>query len=222
MHASNTARFEEAYKNIADTLELPGRKDTTVNVLQLVYNWLCSPSSGRWIIILDNADDWSVFYPRQEHDVDTTASTNVKNTPLALAKFLPQSQNGSVLVTSRSMDVATRLTDGIKDIIDIRTMDEDQAVQLLRKKLSNQSAEWTELAQLVSALDRMPLAITQAAAYINQRAPRTSVLKYLKELGASDRKRESLLSESASHLHRDEYASNSILTTWQISFERIR
>jgi tetratricopeptide (TPR) repeat protein len=221
VRASNAARFEEAYKNIADRLELPGRQDTTSNVLQLVYNWLCS-SSTRWIIILDNADDWSVFYPRKEHGHDTTPSASAKNRPVALAKFLPQSQNGSVLITSRSMDVATKLTNGDTDIIKIRTMDEGQAVQLLQNKLSNPPTERTELAQLVLALNYMPLAISQAAGYINRRAPRASVPKYLKELGMSDRKREYLLSESASQLHLDEYASSSVLTTWQISFEHIR
>jgi hypothetical protein len=222
VRASNAARFEEAYKDIANRLQLPGREDPTAKVLQLVYNWLCSASSGRWIIIVDNADDWSVFYPRREHEESSGDLSNVKNTTIALARFLPQSANGSVLITSRSLDVATKLSGSDKDIIKIYTMNEDQAVQLLESKLSDPSYEKAELTQLALALDRVPLAIVQAAAYINRRAPRTSVSKYVMELGMSDQKRERLLSEGGSYLYRDEYASNSVLTTWQISFECIR
>jgi hypothetical protein len=222
VHASNAARFEEAYRDIANRLQLPGRDHPTANVLQLVYNWLCSASSGKWIIIVDNADDWSVFYPRREHEGSSGDSSNVKNTTIALARFLPQSTNGSVLITSRSLDVATKLSGSNKDIIKIYTMNEDQAVQLLENKLSGPSYEKAELTQLALALDRVPLAIVQAAAYINRRAPRTSVSKYVMELGMSDQKRERLLNEGGSYLYRDEYASNSVLTTWQISFEYIR
>jgi len=221
VHASNTARFEEAYRNIADRLQLPGRRNPTVNVLQLVYNWLCSSSSGRWVIILDNCDDWSILYPRQDYG-RAIASTNTQSSSIALARFLPQSQNGSVVITSRSMEVATGLTGGVKDIIKVQPMNENQAIQLLRNKLSDPSNEVTEIARLVLALDYMPLAITQAAGYINQLSPRISVAKYLEELSASEDKRERLLIKSTSDLYRDAFAFNSVLTTWQISFDYIR
>ena len=34
------ARFEEAYRGVADKPELPGRHDPKANVLQLVSDWL--------------------------------------------------------------------------------------------------------------------------------------------------------------------------------------
>jgi hypothetical protein len=68
----------------------------------------------------------------------------------------------------------------------------------------------------------MPLVITQAAAYISKRWPRTTVASYARELRTSDKKREMLLSQAATDLRRDEKASNSILATWKISFEHIR
>jgi len=221
VHASNAARFEEAYRNIADTLELPGREKPTTNVLQLVYNWLCSKSSNRWVIILDNSDDWSILYPRQDYG-RVIASTNMQDSGTALAKFLPQCQNGSILITSRSMEVARRLTDGDEDIIKIHPMNENQAIQLLRNNLSDSSNQVTELTRLVRALDYIPLAITQAAGYINQRAPRISVAQYLEELCASEDKRENLLTKSTSDLYREAFASNSVLAAWQISFDYIR
>lgn len=99
-------------------------------------------------------------------------------------------------------------------------MDEAQGLQLLRNKL--QAASTADgAAELLSALDFMPLAITQAAAYINRRA-RMTTANYLKEFRANDKKRENLLNWDVGDLQRDESASNSVVTTWQITFNRVR
>ncbi|KAH7146900.1 hypothetical protein B0J13DRAFT_318298, partial [Dactylonectria estremocensis] len=66
------------------------------------------------------------------------------------------------------------------------------------------------------------LAITQAAAYINRRAPRISVKTYLDAFRESDKKKGSLLNNDAGDLRRDETISNSVVTAWQVIFEQIR
>ena len=53
MYASTKARFEDAYRCLADRLELPRRNDPEVDVLRLVSNWLCDETNGRWMMILD-------------------------------------------------------------------------------------------------------------------------------------------------------------------------
>jgi len=68
----------------------------------------------------------------------------------------------------------------------------------------------------------MPLAIVQAAAYIFQRVPRYSVREYLQDFRKSDRKRTTLLNHQGEQLRRDREAKNSIIITWQISFDHIR
>ncbi|KAI4205835.1 MAG: hypothetical protein LQ350_000020 [Teloschistes chrysophthalmus] len=68
----------------------------------------------------------------------------------------------------------------------------------------------------------MPLAIVQSAAYVRQRAPRCSVRQYLKDFRKSDRKKTSLLDYEGGQLRRDWEARNSIIITWQISFEYVR
>ena len=220
MHASNAARFEAAYKNIADRLKLPRRDDTTVNVLQLVCSWLCSEASGRWLMILDNADDESFFYTQWQQG-QGAASNDTRNPQLAtLASFIPQIHNGSILITSRNTEVAVKLTGRDKDIIKIQTMNRDQGFQLLQNKLSTPLEG--PLLELLAALDYMPLAITQATAYINKRWPRTTVASYVRELRMDDGKKATLLSQAAPELCREEHAANSILATWQISFEHIR
>ena len=68
----------------------------------------------------------------------------------------------------------------------------------------------------------MPLAISQAAAYIQQRKPRVTVSKYLKDVQQSEKNKASLLNIAIRDRRRDRKVSNSILATWQISFEYIQ
>ncbi|KAF2193987.1 TPR-like protein, partial [Zopfia rhizophila CBS 207.26] len=213
VHASTKARFEEANRDIADRLELLGRNDPKVDVLRLVRNWLCDETNGTWVMVLDNADDIKMFYPKQTRAEDRMATA-------PLAAYLPQSRNGSILITSRSNDAAARLAGGHKNIKVVRAMDESQALHLFQNKVQNASNE-EGAADLLRALDYIPLAITQAAAFINRRG-RMTATGYLGEFRKNDRKKESLLNWDSGDLRRDESASNSVVTTWQMSFERIR
>jgi hypothetical protein len=100
-------------------------------------------------------------------------------------------------------------------------MNTAEALDLIRKKLDD-CAEREELVQLVEELEFMPLAIVQAASYIAHRAPRCSALQYLEKLRQGDREARKLLNHEGKHIHRDWEAKNSILLTWQISFDHIR
>ena len=171
-------------------------------------------------MVLDNADDPIVFsYPckaRSNSDNGGLASGAVP-----LLTFLPQTPNGSILVTSRSQDAALRLIGSDDHIIKIKPMDENCALQLLEKKIQSK-IDKDDAMELLRVLDYMPLAITQAAAYIRHRAPRTTVAKYLDHFRKSDKNQANLLNRDAGDLRRDGQASNSIIATWQISFEYIR
>jgi hypothetical protein len=100
-------------------------------------------------------------------------------------------------------------------------MDEDNALVLLQKKLSCNVKE-DDTVELLQALDYMPLIITQAAAYIKQRVPRMTISRYLDEVCRSDYDRAHLLKKDVGDSRRDGKASNSVIATWQISFEYIR
>ncbi|KAL8364771.1 hypothetical protein RB595_003851 [Gaeumannomyces hyphopodioides] len=210
IHAGTQARVEEGFQAIADVVKLPGRNQPKADVLQLVYGWLSNEQNGRWTIILDSADDGGVFY-----------ATNNGRKGKPLASYLPQSRNGSIVVTTRNRDLAFRLTGDHKNIIDIKPMVLADALLLLKKKLGPLPDTDTAKA-LVQALDFVPLAISQAAAYIQARSPLSSVGKYLADFQKGEYKRTRLLSHDAGDLRRDGGASNAILTTWQISFEHIR
>ncbi|EAQ84027.1 hypothetical protein CHGG_10431 [Chaetomium globosum CBS 148.51] len=184
VHAGTQARVEEGFRKIADNVKLAGRNQPGADIPQLVYGWLSNERNGRWIIILDSADDRNVFY-------------------------------------SSDNDLASRLTGRRQNIIEVGPMVQMDALTLLERKLGS-ILNTDAAAKLVRALDFIPLAISQAAAYIQARAPRSSLEKYLSECQESERKRSRLLEHDAGDLRRDGGASNAILTTWQISFDHIR
>ncbi|CAD0055233.1 unnamed protein product [Aureobasidium pullulans] len=101
-------------------------------------------------------------------------------------------------------------------------MHDATAHALLCKKLGDKVDRSDGISELAAALEYMPLALVQAAAFIRERAPRSSVQQYLAEYRESDSRKTSLLNRAAGHLRRDKAASNSVLLTWQISFEHIR
>jgi hypothetical protein len=84
-----------------------------------------------------------------------------------------------------------RLVGSYSNMKEVRVMDEAQGLELLRNKLQDVPDE-EHAADLLHALDYMPLAVSQAAAYINRRAQMTTV-RYLAELSANSKKKESLL-----------------------------
>ncbi|PSN58606.1 hypothetical protein BS50DRAFT_614816 [Corynespora cassiicola Philippines] len=195
VHADTRARFEEGYRRIAEAAKIDGCDDPKADVLRLVRSWLCHESNGRWVMVVDNADDASVFF----HNILQSHATGSANRPAEpLSDFLPQSPNGSILVTSRDKDAAYRLTGAYSSIIEVRPMDKDDALALLRKKLG-------------------PIAREDEA-----RGPRMSVSKYIEEVRRNDRGRGRLLKKDVGDSRRDGQASNSIIMTWQISFDHIR
>jgi hypothetical protein len=188
-----------------------GRRDPKANILKLVHNWL-RDERRKWVLILDNVDNAGFL-------VGSTGQDRTEDSP-PFVSYLPQCQNGAILVTTRSKTAALELVEE-RDFISVEPMDSADAVVLFKRKLGNQDDNGS-ITELVTALEYMPLAIVQAAAYISQRAPRCSMRQYLEEFGKSDRKRISLLDFEGGKLRRDRDAKNSIIITWQISFDHIR
>ncbi|OJJ95104.1 hypothetical protein ASPACDRAFT_36982, partial [Aspergillus aculeatus ATCC 16872] len=217
VHASNASRLELSYREIADRLELPGRHDATANVLQLVNDWLYNSKHGKWILILDNLDDESLL-DDPLHDsqvIDNGGQTSPVHKPLL--GLLPRCPHGAIIFTTRNKAVALKLVSG-RDIFYINPMDAPSALALLQKKLTIVTADEEEAAKLLEALEFMPLAIIQASAFIEYHAPRYSITRYLKDFENNAH----ILDHESAQPQRDYEASNSILRTWQISFDYIR
>jgi tetratricopeptide (TPR) repeat protein len=182
-----------------------------------VYSWLRDKRNGKWILVLDNVDDPDYLF--KTPDVSDESGINKRTLRNRMAYLLPCA-HGSTLITSRSRAATARLTDEC-DVITIGPMGEATALALLEKKLGH-SCAMKDMQKLAAALDHMPLALAQAGAYIKQRGSRYSVGCYLARLKRSERSQTSLLTSASKELRRDEEAQDSIILTWQISFDHIR
>ncbi|RBR09586.1 uncharacterized protein FIESC28_09805 [Fusarium coffeatum] len=205
VHGADKAAFEESYRALADVLALPRRHEPGVSILALVRDWLQRDDVHPWFMIVDNADDGKVFFSEDD----------------SFASYLPKSTKGKVLVTSRSLDTAQRLVGNTKAIYRIPIMAEDQALELLQSLLEDR-VNGNEAEELVRTLDCIPLAVKQAAAYINRHSPRVTAKSYLKDLYKSEKRKHNLLRSDKGDLGRQAGVSNSVVVTWQVTFKQIR
>ncbi|KAJ5101156.1 hypothetical protein N7456_007208 [Penicillium angulare] len=216
IHASNSARFEQSFRDIADLVKLPGRNDPKKDIYKLLHNWLRDDCEEDWIIILDNVDDDQFL--REVPTGQGEAGVITRNTPLL--EYFPPSNSGSVIMTTRDRAVASRFTDE-SNIISVDVMPERDAVSLLKKKLMTQVNN-ADLVELAKCLGSLPLALDQAAAYINRRMrlPPYSVHQYLEE--ATEGKRMQFLDADSGSQRRDWESRKSVGTTLQNSFDHIK
>ena len=139
---------------------------------------------------------------------------------LPLIDYLPYSR-GSILITTRNERLAKRLA-GIHALLVVNPMSPQEAQELLLEKwqaTSPSDLDEDESRRLVEALGYVPLAITQAAAFINENL--SSLTEYMEMLDTNDSEMQQLLNEDLGDLRRDSQSHNSIVMTWKISFDLI-
>jgi tetratricopeptide (TPR) repeat protein len=193
-------------------VRIMGRNDKDADILNLVYEWLRNKHNGNWVMILDNADDKEVFTSYPSAHRQASLGKQIRD-------FLPQSSNGSLLVTSRSRDAAYHVTCNYKYILTVEPMTESEAMALMQSQFEEVHPE-SEIKLLAETLGFVPLAISQAAANISRRS--LPISSYLDELRKGNESSASLLDESSPQLRRDSGRSNSIVATWKVTFEYVR
>jgi len=205
INATTQDTFEESCRLITDRLGLASIEDTLDHVTRQIGGWLDQEQNGRWMVVLDNFDNCSVFGEKDPR----------------LLRVLPQASHGFTLITSRALKAAERMAGSAKNIYSVPPMSEEMGLALFQTKLKD-ACEHEEGREVVNLLDHVPLAISQAAAYINRRTPRVSAREYVKMFRAGDRERTDLLSSEYDDLRRYHFGSNSVLGTWLITFDQIR
>ncbi|KAF2679379.1 HET-domain-containing protein [Lentithecium fluviatile CBS 122367] len=203
VYAGTKTGVEQDYRKIADDNRIPGRDQPEVDILGLVKKWLRNECQKPWTMILDNVDDRSM-------------AEYVDN-------FIPQ--NGFVLVTSRSEDAAAYLVGGHTNIIPVGPMGKEQALDLLHKRLRRE-VEWDDgkASDLVKALEYIPLAISQAASFLNHKVPKYTLSLYLYEIGKEGEKG-GYLEQAYPDRWRVRTSfehANSVVLTWHKSFRCIQ
>lgn len=209
--ALSPGTFDQAYQKIAETLKLNQLKDNGVNLKQLVRDKLSDDSFGKWLLVIDNADNTDVLL-RTPQDGSSL---------IPLENYLPKSSKGSIIFTTRTRKAAADYSLGA--VLEVTELDEAEARQVFETYLAPKQIveeDSTAISQLLTNLTHLPLAIRQAAAFIQKND--VSISKYLSLYENSEQSMVDILSEDFQDPSRYSDMKNPVAATWLVSFEQIR
>ncbi|KAJ5081108.1 Acyl transferase/acyl hydrolase/lysophospholipase [Penicillium angulare] len=201
--------IKQAFLTIANHIGLVVVNQEKDELIRSVQNHFSQQASGHWLLIFDNADDIELW-----DDPSKSGSTE------SFRELLPSSPLGSTLFTTRSAKVAQNLAS--ENIFNVPEMDLKRATRVLRnliiKKDLVDDDESTH--QLLERLTYLPLAIAQAAAFINQND--TGIKGYIGLLDGHEQDVISLMSEDFEDKGRYKTTLNPVATTWLTSIAQIQ
>ncbi|KDN71371.1 putative phosphorylase superfamily protein [Colletotrichum sublineola] len=203
--ASSKESFNKAYLAIARDLgiHVTDNEDPKIALKQ----HLSSSECGKWLLIIDNADDEDILYESRD------SFSGVHD-------YLPQSDDGVVLFTTRYSRVATSVAGG--NVVDLTEMSYNEASSFMKQSLAKGLYDdGIVLMELLDDLTHLPIAIAQAAAYMNEN--RTSMEAYL---GLLRNTKQDMIELLSSNFHertrrKDKKSQHPVATTWFVSFNKI-
>ena len=220
--AASASSFLRAYRGIARDLKLPGFDDPQADQARLVLQWL-KKDENQWLMILDNSDDTNLFFPRIGSGDATQSKDSLKEDSIKpLIEYLPAklSAQQSLLVTTRDRLLGTDLAHG-EASIEVQPFSVQEGEELSRKKLGSDILRSAEeiCGRLLDILGYIPLAITQAAAFMDRN--RVTISEYLFALENDKSNLIEHLSQELRDPRRPVGSPNSVFRTWKISFDYI-
>ena len=185
--ADTETALDSAFAEIARLLDLAG--GTPEEIREAVKRWLAGTEG--YLLVLDNADD-----------------------PPLLSRYLPPAPRGHVLITSRASDFAGL---NLEHPEEVPVLPANEALTFLLHRAGRPSpdaAERDAAESLAGELGYLPLALEQAAAFIDTR--KCSFGDYL----ASYRRRRLAILEKQPPEAGGPHAG--VAKTWAINFEQVR
>jgi tetratricopeptide (TPR) repeat protein len=188
-------------------------KKTLDEVIDAIKTWLSLPNNTRWLMVYDNYDN-----PKLASNTDPAA--------IGIREHFPESYQGSIFITTRSLQVnighrisitkINNLQDSLK-ILSNASNREGLVTSMFFSRFSIialTSILEPEAIRLAEELDGLPLALATAGAYLNQVAVDFSdYLRLYKESWGKLQKSSPELSS---------YEDRTLYSTWQISFDYIK
>lgn len=205
IHALSLETFEQSCIAVASVLGILDTGDDKKDVKVLVQQHLGAEKAGKWMLVMDNADE-----------MDVLEGSNGKK---GILDYLPKSDSSLIVFTTRDKATAQALAGN--NILGVEKLHLATASALFRKMLMQRHAvhEDAVIDELLQELDCLPLAITQAAAYVNTNA--ISVEEYLRLLRNTEQDLIFVMGKEMRDSTRYKHAANAVAKTWLVSFEQI-
>ncbi|ACF47371.1 TPR repeat-containing protein (plasmid) [Prosthecochloris aestuarii DSM 271] len=184
IRAEEDASIITDYAALATALQLP-EKDAEEQkvIIEAVRRWLNTHHG--WLLVFDNVRDAA-----------------------SIRHYLPDGTGGHVLITSRNPDWRT-----IGRPLQVTVWERDESIAFLKQRTGQDQQENSDANELADELGDLPLALEQAAAFIEKR--HITISEYLNLYRT---RRKDLLDRTTPS---DDYP-DTIATTWVMAFEAIR
>ncbi|KID70608.1 Nucleoside phosphorylase domain protein, partial [Metarhizium hybridum] len=209
--ASSVTTFIQSYRDIAENLKILTKRDSQADeILHLVYTELDKGKNVPWLLIIDSIDDAKLLLEPQEVVAPEQSSL--------LAQYIPHTKHCSVLVTTQDWRAGWRLCNR-NNPIDVGEMTVEEATALFRGKLKANMDEKI-LLPLLKNLEYLPLAITQAIAFILENG--ISMADYLRLLTSGEEESIKLLSDELHDERRYSDVPHSVIKSFNLSFDLLK
>ena len=178
-----------------------GLSTSQADLMIATKEWLESPRSGGWILIVDGTNNSAPGFIGY------------------IEQFLPH-RRGTIVFTSTTAQIIH--TVGSPDMaVEIGPMDSTDASELFKKVSGLDVDNQAQIGDLLEHLGHLPLAITQAASYIRARA--FTVGNYLDLMRSAEDEVRGLMFDASSADPHDYTAavSRSVMTTWKVTLDHI-
>ena len=200
VHGSSDEAFGASFREIAQLAHLSLSDEDHDTLLKAVKTWFESPASGNWTIVIDNLDDIEL--------------------PSRL--YIPICR-GEILFTTRDEKILGH--PGLVPAgagIEVSRMGEKEAMETFCRIIGSEDpVGCPDAGQLLTLLDGLPLAIAQAARYIQ--TTHIPIAEYLARFQKSEEQQEGFMSKPLPDALRTDKPdlSRAVMTTWQLTVQRI-
>ncbi len=198
--------YEAVEQACMDIAQMVGIQDVVATKVKEHIKTYFSQINAKWLLIVDNADDMDMW------------TKGSKDSP-PLKDFLPFNNQGHIIFTTRNRELAVDLVSS--NVIHVRELDEKSGVEFVAKSLPKDLChDPRAIITLLEQLTFLPLAISQATAYINKKG--ITVSDYLVLLKEQETEVVELLSKDFGDDGRYKETQNPVAKTWLISFNQIQ
>ncbi|TAQ87275.1 hypothetical protein B7494_g4384 [Chlorociboria aeruginascens] len=197
--ASCASRIAEGQISEPSRMYTAGSNSDINAVVQEVMDWLAREDNDQWLLIFDNVDR---DYGRHNPDPDAYDVT----------EYFSGAEHGSVLITTRLAKL-----EQLGEPLQLGKVSQDQARAILQTRYKRKY-DLAEGDRLLDLFDGLPLAIAQAAAFLQETG--TTPQKYIEFY--NEKWKKLMVPRDCEGAPLQDYPDRCVWKTWVISFDAIR